>query len=326
MTTEKILALNHAPLHADAGVGQNPAGRICAANESRFTSSHYSDPLTAYTVGWRDPENLDALLDHLFPAVPVGRRFEFKQADNDEAFLSETDDVRAIGASFKRVEYRGSSVNEKTFNKGLTIRVDHDDEVGDGWRETYVQMLLQRLLRNELRRGLALIDAASTNTSATWNSSANPDGDVRTALKAGADASGIWPNTVLFGEAAWNLRLDAYEAQNTPYAGRAAAMSKLELAQKYMVDTVEVLKTRYQSAAAAKSGMLGLAAYGYYALPGLTKDDPSNVKRFLTPARGGKYGVYVMEHEKFTDISVEMYSNIVITSTRGIRKLTVAAS
>ena len=59
-------------------------------------------------------------------------------------------------------------------------------------------------------------------------------------------------------------------------------------------------------------------------MPGVSKDDPTNVKRFVTPARGGKFGVYVVEHEKFTDISVEMYSNIVVTSTLGIRKITAS--
>lgn len=326
MKAEKLLALNNAPLLADQGIGQNPSGIICAANEARFTSSHYSEPLTAYTVGWRDPENLDQLLDSLFPSVPVGRRFEFKSADNAEAFLSESDDIRAIGANFKRVEFKGSSVNQKTHNKGLTIRVDHDDEIGDGWRESYVQMLMQRLLRNDLRRGIALIDAAATNVAVVFSTATNPDGLSRVALKAGADASGLRPNIALYGEAAWDLRLDAYEAADTPYAGRAAAMSKAELAGKLMVDLVEVLKARYQSGAAAKSNVLGSVIYYYLALQGVGKDDPTNVKRFLTPARGGKWGVYIVEHEKYTDISVEHYSNIVITSTLGIRKNTVTAS
>lgn len=324
MKAEKILALNNEPLQADLGIGQNPSGIICAANEARFTSTHYSEPLTAYTVGWRDPENLDQLLDALFPSVQVGRRFEFKQADNTEAFLSETDDLRAIGASFKRVEYKGSSVNQKTHNKGLTMRVDHDDEIGDGWRESYVQMLMQRLLRSELRRGMALIDAASTNVAATFSAATDPDGLSRVALKAGADASGIRPTIAVYGEAAWDLRLDAYHAPTRVNGGRSGELSKAELATKLMVDTVEIIKARYQSGAAAKSNVIGSVIYYYLALKGVSKDDPTNIKRFTTPARGGKFGVYVVEHEKYTDLSVEHYSNNVITSTLGIRKNTVS--
>jgi hypothetical protein len=317
-------AVNEFYLPADRG--DNQPGVICAANEARFTASHYSEPLTQYTVGWRDPDNLDALLETIAPQVPVGRRFEFKKADNAEAFLSEDDDVRAIGSAFKRVEYKGSTVNEKTLNKGLTIRLDKDDLLGSGDEETAVARLMARLNRNEVRRALALIDAASTNAAKTWNSSANPDGDVRAALKLGADASGIRPNRVLFAEAAMDLRLDVYEAQDTPYAGRAASMTKEQLAAKYMVDVVETVKARYQSTASAKGGvMTTLTVLLYLALNGAGKDDPSNVKRFITPV-GSRFRVFRQESDKFIDLSVEHYSNIVITSTLGIRKLTVAAS
>ena len=76
--------------------------KIISANENRFTAGNYSEALTAFTVGWRDPENIAELLDFIAPPVPVGRRFEFKRSDNAQAFYSENDDVRAVGAEFKR--------------------------------------------------------------------------------------------------------------------------------------------------------------------------------------------------------------------------------
>jgi hypothetical protein len=206
-----------------ADTGRNPPQVVCAANEARFIASHYSEPLTAFTVGWRDPENLQGLLDFLAPPVPAGRRFEFKRAENAQAFFSETDDVRSIGAPFKRVEYTGDSVLSKTLNKGLTIRVDHDEAIGDDWQERYVQLLLQRLLRNEIRRALSAIDAGATSTSVTWpddGTVANPDADVRNALIAAANVSGVRPNRVLYGEAAWVLRCNCYDAQNNAGARR----------------------------------------------------------------------------------------------------------
>ena len=103
----------------DLGSNNQP-GEIYLANEARFTSSNFSQPLTAYSVGWKDAEDIKATLDFIAPEVPVGRRFEFKNATNSEEFLSEADDVRAIGSAFKRVEFRGSTTNEKTINKGLT--------------------------------------------------------------------------------------------------------------------------------------------------------------------------------------------------------------
>lgn len=169
---------------------------IISANENRFSAGNYSEALTAFTVGWNDPENTAKILDFIAPPIAVGRRFEFKRSDNAQAFYSESDDVRAIGAEFKRVSYSGESVNEKTINKGLTIRVDHDEVAGDDWQERYVQMLLQRLLRNELRRAVAAIDtiAAASAETKTWNAQSNPDADIREMLMQAADESGVRPN------------------------------------------------------------------------------------------------------------------------------------
>lgn len=304
-------------------------GFICAANEDRFTSTFFSEPLTAFAVGWKDAEDLRSLLEAIAPAVPVGRRFEFKKADNAQVFLSETDDVRAIGSAFKRVDYTGTSINEKTYNKGLTVRVDHDDEVGDDWQERYTQLLIQRLLRNEIRRAISVLDTAATSLAKTWDSSADPDKDLRDALVLAADKSGIYPNRVLFSEGAWNLRMDAYAAQDNARSHASYAMTPEQLAGKLMVDSVTISKARYQTTTTAKGKVVTTnTVYEYYALGGAHKDEPSNIKRFVTPAGGSDFRVYVREHEKFTDITVEHYSNIVITSNLSgdIRKIPVSDS
>jgi len=306
--------------------GLQAPGVICAANESRFNAAHLSEPLTAFTVGWQDPENLRELLEFIAPPVLVGRRFEFKRAVNSEAFLSETDDLRAIGSAFKRVEYTGETVNEKTLNKGLTIRVDHDEEVGSEWQERYVQLLLQRLLRNEVRRAITALDGADTNLAKVWDGTANPDSDARASLVLATNASGIRPNRALYGEGAWDLRADAYDTQNNAGAYRSAGLTPEELARKLFVDGVKVVSARYQSSSSAKSKILGDQVFLYYALDGQMKDEPSNIKRFVTPAEDGLFRVFVEDHSKFTDITVEHYSNIVITSTLGIRKITVSAT
>jgi hypothetical protein len=93
-----------------------------------------------------------------------------------------------------------------------------------------------------------------------------------------------------------------------------------------MVDLVAVMKARYQSAAAAKTAVIPSVVYAYLALKGVSKDDPTNVKRFVTPTDAGRMKAYVEEHAKFTDISLEHYSNTVITSTLGIRKITGTAT
>ncbi len=312
------------PILADTGAS-NVSGQVYAANASRFSSTYYSEPLTAYTVGWRDPENIEALLETLVPAVDVGRRFEWKLANNAEAFLSELDDSRAIGASFKRVEASGTSQDSKTLNKGLTMRVDKDDEVGEGWRERYTSSLLMRLTRNELRRGVTMIDTAAINTAKVWGNASNPDADLRAQLRAAKNIGGIRPNQIIMGGDAWDTRAEAYEAQNTPHAGRRATMSPEDLARSLMVGKVVVSEAVYTSGANTKADIIGSIALEYFAQSGLMKDDPSNVKRFVSPtSQGGRVAVYIEEHPKWTDITVEHYSNIIITSTLGIRKITAS--
>ena len=299
---------------------------IISANENRFSAGNYSEALTAFTVGWVDHENTAKILDFIAPPIPVGRRFEFKKSDNAQAFYSESDDVRAIGAEFKRVSYAGESVNEKTINKGLTIRVDHDEVSGDDWQERYVQMLMQRLLRNELRRAVKALEtiAASDNSAKSWNAGANPDADIRNMLMLAADQSGVRPNRLLFGESAWDLRMTSLESQNSAVAFKGAAMAKDELAGKFMLDGCEVLSSRYQSAPATKSKILADAVFAFFAQNTISKDEPSNLKRFYTPTEeGGAFRVYCDEHAKYTDITDEHYSSIVATSALGVRKLTV---
>lgn len=83
---------------------------------------------------------------------------------------------------------------------------------------------------------------------------------------------------------------------------------------------------RYQDVS-SKTAILGNEVYMFYARNGVMKDEPSNIKRFVTPVDGGSmFRVYVDERSKFSDITVEHYSNIVVTSTIGISKLVVSAS
>lgn len=313
------------PLGRD--VDEVPRGVICAANEERFTATHFSEPLTVYATGWRAPENLDDLLESLFPSVEVGRRFEFKSATNSEEFLSEVDDVRAIGAEFKRIEYKGSTVNEKTLNKGLSIALDTDELDLPGAEERAVRRLLARLKRNDLRRGIALLDAAAANANLTWNASADPDLDIRSARITAANKNGVGANVVAYGEAAWQKRLESYSAPTRANTGVAAAALLRDLdgvARFVGADRALEIRARYQSTATAKTAIVPAVVYVYMAEAGASKDDPSNVKRFVTPTVSGRYRVYREERTKSVVISVEHYSNIVITSTLGIEKRTIA--
>jgi hypothetical protein len=318
-----------APILPDRGP-ENPVGQICFANESRFNAAHLSTPLTGFIVGWKDPADLAALLERVAPEVPVSRFFTYRLMDNNEFLLSETeDDLRAIGGDFKKVAYSGTTAEGKTDNRGLTIRVDRDeDDDTETLRQAYTQLIMQRLNRNRFRRAIALIDAAATNAGAVFSTSTNPDGLVRAMVNTGRDAAGVKPNKVLFGDTAWQYRLDAYEGM-ADKAGAAAALARdaAGLARYLGVSDVVQIEAQYQSAAATKTKIVGAAIYGYFAESGLTKMDPSNVKRFVSNTQaGGRVAVYVEEHPKWVDITVECYERTILCATAGMRKLTVTTS
>ncbi|KAF0094019.1 MAG: hypothetical protein E1N59_2277 [Puniceicoccaceae bacterium 5H] len=302
-----------------------PKGSITFANESRFQHAHLSEPLTAYSAGWKDPQNLQGLLDFVAPPVPVARRFEFRRSTPSEFFYSEDDDVRAIGGSFKRVGYTGDAVQSKTLNKGLTIRVDHDEEVGPDWRERYVGLLVQRLLRNELRRALAAMEDASTPSPQVWSPGANPDADLRAELSFAAQDTGLRPNRMLWAPAAWDQRQNAYDGQESVAAVRVGSFGPEELARKLFVEELRLFSPFHHDGERLRA-MLENSIYLFYGRNGLHRDEPSTLKRFYTPTEDGHpFRVYVEEHAKYTDISVEHYSQVVLTNPDGLRHLTISA-
>ena len=313
----------------DLGNGNQP-GQVYLANESRFNETYYSEPLTTYIVGWKDPNDIKGTLDFIAPEVTVGRRFEYKAHKNAEEFLSETDDLRAIGSDFKRVEYKGEDITQKTINKGLTIRMDLDQYPNiDQAQQIAVERLTRRLYRNDLRRAVAAtLAAAGAGTGFTWSTTAgkDPDQDVLTALIAATDDSGIRPNRLLFGEVAWNKRGLSHRAQNTAGGFASAMMNPDQLAGILGVDKIRISRERYQSSATAKTKVVADVVVGFYAEDGVGIDDPSCMKRFVSAVEGGGLlRVYVQQiSAKLVDVTVEHYSNIIATSSVGYTRLNIS--
>ncbi|MBN1671204.1 MAG: hypothetical protein JXR37_09240 [Kiritimatiellae bacterium] len=321
----RIQALVRQIVFPDDRGWDNRSGVLYAANEERFTAAHFSQPLTTYAVGWQDPENILATLQAMAPEVQIGPRFEYKTAVNAEAFLSETDDIRAIGSPFKRVEYKSASVNARTHNKGLTIRLDRDAMV-DGDEERAVARLTNRIYRSDLRRVIVVLLANDTNTSQTWDGSTvkDPDQEVMEEILASGDSRGIDANIVVYGPTAWSKRALSHRLQATAGGFASAGLTPEQLAGVLGVRRVVLCKERYQSDASTKTAIAGAYCFVYYVLDNAGKDDPSNIKRFVTPTGDGRVRVYREEHSKFIDISVEHYSTIACTCTLGIRSITAS--
>lgn len=315
---------NEAPIHA--GIGDIPAGVIALANESRLVGATYSEGLTQFTVGYRDPENLLAALDYIAPPVPAPRRFEWKKAENSNDFLTETDDLRGIGAGFKRVEYAGSTQLGKTRNRGLTYIIDTDEEGGALSEESVVAMLQQRIIRNKYRRAMTALTGLSNGTASVWNAGTLPDELMRAALADAQIDSGIYPNRGLFGLAASNLRKAAYAGSEKTAAAASAKMSLSEIAADLGLDDLRTDRSLFQSTKAAKARIVGSNFFAFTARDGIGRDDPSNLKQFYTPAGAGRWRVFrkvTGPADKFIEITVEHYDEIVATSTVGVCRLNI---
>ncbi len=323
-----INAIENAPLAPDYTPGARH-GEIMALNADLVTEGTYREALTTYAVGYRQG-SLERDLETLAPGVPVAMRFDYKAFSNPEAFYSElTDDLRAPGGDFKQVEYTSEEVSARTQNRGLMLIVDAD-QVRDmpDWEQRYTGMLMTRLMLNKLRRAITLLAAAATNDDKTWSVDAgkDPDQDVLTAIVTGHTAAGVRPNRVAYGPTAWAKRVLAHRAQNTAGGFASAGLTAEQLAAFLGVDEVLRCEARYSTSASAKAEALANLVLLFNALTGATTEDPSNIKGFWSPCSNGQR---VMVHRwdigaKRMALAVEHYELLKITSTLGVRKVTVS--
>ena len=300
---------------------------ICLPNAASFNNMFFNQPLTAYSQGWRDPSDLEAELEFIAPAVDVPRRFSWRKFGEKNDFLSESDDLRAIGGDFKRVKYDSELTDSRTINRGLTIFVDLD-EVADqpDWEQRYTGYLLRRSVRNDLLTAAALLAASAANTGKTWDTQADPDADLMDLVDAAGDDTGINPNRIFMGANAWMKRVKAFRAQDNVAARSSAMMTPDELASWLGIEKVHVSRTRYQSTATAKAKIEGAVVIAFEAGSGQIMEDPANIKRFVSRcADGNMRRVYRREvSEKLVAITVERYVRTQIVSTLGLKKFTIA--
>ncbi len=312
----------------DPGLGLVRPGEICAANEGRFDSTYFDEPLTNYATGIVDRDPLQELLDFYAPACNVPRRFKYRTFDFAGEMLRDEggEDIRAIGADFAKVPHdlRGEA-NGETQNKGLTVSVDIDELNGDpNVEERRVQRVIKRLLRNDLRRALAMLDAAAVSTDEEWGSSSDPDQAVRDALLAVENTYGVRPNRVGYGSAAWSLRTAAYRQQNNAGGYASSAMSPQQLAAWLMTENMAWGEAHYRDGNGALATYFGARLLMFQAFAGMDPMDDSNIKRFVSNVGGFK--VYRQQiGPKKIEITVEHYSSIILTRSTGIRRFMVSA-
>ena len=318
---------------ATIGISDGSAGigRAVLANEAAFNATFFSKPLTDFAVGFKsDEKKVDDLLAFLAPKVRTTRKFQYKVADNADAFavVSDDSDVRALGGQFKTVATTGNIVDSHTVSKGLSTVVDRDDlEENPNALEEKVAWLMLLLKRADALRAWTLLANGANNTAKTWSASAGtPDQDLLEKIDAAGDSLGFNPNRILFGSTAWQKRLLCLGSKNTAGGFAGYSLSPDALAQFLAVDKVMVSSERYTSGT-GKAKIVGASiALMFTGSDAASTEDPSNAKTFWSPVMGGgEYAVFKDETQaEFVKVTVMHKSQIVLTNTLGMQKLTVS--
>lgn len=325
-----FLALTGATLISDTPV----LGQITVSNSTQNYAGSLAQDVQGYLAGLPSDDQSD-MLEMVAPGLQTNDFFQFAKSD-DEAYLTETDDsdIRAAGASFKRVQYRGTTATDATQQKGLTMRVDHKTlpkaggVIVAGWENRYAAALKSRLVRADLVRAIAVIDAASTNVAVTFSAATNPDGLLRAMVQLSRTAMGDTAFLqMLIGNASWQGRQDSYEAAARVNTGvvNHSDYDEAMLARYLRVKRVVICDSIKQTGkGVAKADIAGLVNYSYAVSDSPLIDDPANIKRCWSPVTGGgEWAVAIQESAVYTDITVWHESKIIVPITTGIRKTTV---
>ena len=317
----------------------NSAGVL--VNDSYSADAWFSAPLTTYAVDYKDP-TIDGALEALLPQVNApGRLFQYSIFENPLEFQVDTDDARGLNEDFKLIVHYGGKTTGEVLNRGLAMYVDLDSTAQEPmWAEKRTGKILRRLKRSELLRGInTLVSAAGAavklNAARTaleagntvWNTSADPDADIKQALTIYADTLGFKPNRLFYDAVAWDNRFVALRGNDNAAKFSTAAYTPEQLAPVLGVASITVGESRYQTSKTAKSRMAPGAVIAFYGDDQPSVEDASVVKRFTLPtASGGPFRVYQQQlGMKRVLMAVEHYSNTLQTATIGAFRLNVVA-
>ena len=324
-----------------APLGVLPAGRnldpgqVGLANSELMSQTFFSEPMTDYAVGWRSEDGrLEELLEVVAPKVPTTDMFQYFVDNNPAAFAAVEDgsDERALEGEFKVITSHGTKETGATISKGLTTVIDRRRINADPLLiNKKVAWLKRILMRADILRAVKALNAVASNTAVTWggNNGSQPDMDLANMVLSGGNAAGFDPNRIVMPANIWIQRNLAYGGKNTAASFAGYSMTPQALAEWLAIDRLYVSRERYgNGVATAKNPILGTnVALAFNAHDGATNEDPSNIKRFTSPDIGGQeWAVWVNDKSShLVYVTVSHCSLIAITSSLGIRKLTVTA-
>ena len=324
------MALNEMPTEHRAHVTE----RLRLAINDLASGDILTTPLQTFAVGLPGNEELDPELSFLAPDVQLGGRIsEYLDHSGGFGAESELNDERGIKAEFKTIDQKGTRVALALPNRGLASEVDEDQYPNvQAELQNRVQRMIARLKLNRLRRAYAALVAIAANTDKVWSTASgkDPDMDIMAEIDAGEAATGVRANRVLFGSAAWSLRVQSHRAQASAGGFSSAGMSEAELASALGVQGVLRSRAHWADVDGTIARVVGSKALMFRSFPGASLEDSSVMKTFWAPAMGQRYRVLPVRQvgDKLWRVAVECNDKVVVTgpATNTVRSLTVTAS
>jgi hypothetical protein len=316
-------------------------GQIYGVNASGQTTGAYTEALTTYAVGRPTNPDLAALSAALSPHVEASRLFDYDDYSGAAAggLQSEADNHWPIGADAPQVVLEHERRTGSCLPYGLAVEVDLralPPAQRSTWEQTYTGYLLDRVQTNQIRRKVAALAAASTNTDSVWSTSADPDMVVLATLQATRDATGVRPNRVIYGTSAWTQRLTSYRAQDNAGGYASAALDPTGLGTLLQADVTRADLVYRDGAIATLAQLLGPHVYLLPAFAEASLGDLSAVKTFWardngvddTGAGGTEFRVYLHQVSELRwRISVHHWERtLIVGPVATLQRLTVTAS
>lgn len=331
MTASGVLLANAA--------GDMPAGTVCLSNDSLLRGTEVIEELTMFAASYDSMtgNGLSRLRDFLTPPRPSSSRI-VRLTSYNENEPWETVDYnkvkRGILAEFPEVRQRTVSKTDfQINNRGLSVILDRD-ELKDKpeWQQTHTKWLIDLLNRATVLEAIAVYTAAATAVNQTWTYTTapgpNPDLLIRNQLLTSANVTGFYPQQAAYGDAAFLLRAQSYEAQLTAGSmARASVYTEEQLATALGVQSVLINAERYQNTSTAKAELIGQNVLLFTALQSEGPMDASNIVRHVVTGAGGagEYAVYVTDlGVKKVMLTVENFEYLHTQHTTGIYKIAVS--
>lgn len=238
------------------------------------------------------------------------REESFKSANYDEI-------KRALGGEFPYLSQHGTRKSVVLENIGLSVALEKSLALTDNaYKERNAQMLVNALESATLVEAFGILeDAAGEPQEWRLSGDKNPDAFVKTLIRESGAKAGARPNRFFYGEAAWDMRDEWLDKQNTA-GGFGGARDEASLSTRLKGD-VYVPDARIKSGANLFPTIGSDKIFGFIGFNGTVSGDVSNVKTIIGKNGGLKVTEWDHPQGELLIITVSRWQAVVKTSDLG---------